>query len=339
MNSIFGLDIGADTVKMLQFANDHGKFRLISAGITKNPLAGYLSSSDKEMAPLVEVIKGLKKDAGITTDLVSVSLSEKDVFIQTLEVPKMAEAELDQAVKWEAESVIPKPIAEVSFDWRVVQDEKAERNGKIKLLIIAAPLSLLSSYLKTVKMAGLKAVSVESESLALIRCLREAVGQKNALLFNWGLKSADIVLMRKGDFYLNRSISVTGEALTRAISVELGLDMVSAEEYKKTYGLSTELEGKVGKAVQPLLAASINEIKKAINFFEEKEQEKINLMILSGGSSLFYGVAEYFTQALGIEVQVANPFFSLQISPEQAEAFKKSVPVYSVAAGLAMKET
>ena len=46
---------------------------------------------------------------------------------------------------------------------------------------------------------------------------------------------------------------VGGESLTRAISVNLGLDMASAEEYKKAYGIrEMELEGKIKNAIMQM---------------------------------------------------------------------------------------
>lgn len=337
MNNFFGLDIGSETIKILQVSGDKSKLHLESAGIAKNPVLGYISESDKEMLPLVETIVKLKKEAKISTDFVNVSLQERSVFTQTIEVPQMPEADLEQAIKWEAESVIPKPIAEVSFDWKVIPDEKTAKQGKMKILIVAAPLVLINGYMKVLKMAGLKPLSMESESLAILRALNQNLAGKNALVFNWGLKSAEIIIAQNSVFYLNRSLAATGESLSRAVSVGLGLDMVSAEEYKKTYGLRSDLEGKVGKSLEPQLENLTNEIKKAINFFEEKEQEKIKMMVLSGGSSLLYGAVEYFTKCLGLEVQASNPFISIEAPPQYAEFLKKNLPFFTVAAGLVMK--
>ncbi len=338
MSNIFGLDLGSDTIKLLHLDKKGAKKKVIMALAVKNPTSGFVSVNEKEMAPLIETLKQIKKEANLSTNLVSVSLPERHIFIQTLELPKMSEKELQQAISLEAEALIPKPIKEVGFDWRLIEDEKTQREGKVKVLIIAAPLTLTTAYTRVLKLAGFEPLSLESESLALVRSTQAVVGRKNLLIFNWGMKSADIIVVKNGDFYLNRSLASTGEALTRAISVGLGLDETSAEEYKKTYGLSTDLEGKVGKTLQPLLAALSNEIKKAINFFEEKEDQKIDLMVLTGGSSLLYGGAEYFTKTLGLEVQRANAFQGLEIASSQAEVLAKNAPIYSVVVGLAQKE-
>jgi Tfp pilus assembly PilM family ATPase len=76
-----------------------------------------------------------------------------------------------------------------------------------------------------------------------------------------------------------------------------------------------------------------------MNFFEEKEQEKIKMMVLAGGSSLLYGAVEYFTKSLGLEVQVSNPFMSIEAPPQYTEFIKKNLPFFTVAAGLVMKNS
>lgn len=64
-------------------------------------------------------------------------------------------------------------------------------------------------------------------------------------------------------------MSVGGESLTRAISINLGLDMASAEEYKKAYGLKEmQLEGKIKNAITPVFTSMAEEIRRALASFQ-----------------------------------------------------------------------
>lgn len=80
------------------------------------------------------------------------------------------------------------------------------------------------------------------------------------------------------------------------------------------------------------------EIKKAVRFFEEKTKEQVPLLILSGGSALMMGMAEYFVKELGVEVQVANPFSAIFTPDPMLQTLKKDAPLFTVAIGLAMRE-
>jgi len=332
----FGLDIGSETIKIAQVVQEKDKLRLVTAGVIKNPLMGFLSESEKDLAPLAEAIISLKKEAKVSTDNVVASLPEKKLFTQVIEVPKMTEEQLQQAIPWQAESLVPKPLSEVNLNWQVIDEDKSP-NGKMKIFLVAAPTVLVENYQKIFRMAGLAPLILETEVLATLRSLRPLVENKNALIFNFGAESADIVIIKNGRPFLTRSLSSSGKAISRAISVGLSLDLVTAEEYKKTYGLSGEFEGKIAGVIEPILASLANEIKKAISFYEEKITDKIGLVILSGGSALISGVAEYFAKILGVEVQIANPFANLLVDPQMLASLQKYFPIYCIAAGLAQR--
>ena len=155
-----------------------------------------------------------------------------------------------------------------------------------------------------------------------------------------GEKFSNIVAFKKGNIYFSRSMPVGGESLTRAISVNLGLDMASAEEYKKAYGIrEMELEGKIKNAIMPVFNSLAEEIRKAMVMFSEDGEKHINLLILSGGGSKMPGIAEELARILGVEVQVIQPFLKVDsskiVSPIDltSDGYR-----FSTAVGLAMRE-
>lgn len=332
----FGLDIGSETIKIVQLKEEKDKLKLVTVGTIKNPLMGFFSESEKDLAPLAEAIVKLQKEARVTTDNVAVSLPEKKVFTQVIEVPRMTEDQLKEAIPWQAESLIPKPISEVYLDWQIIEEEKSP-DGKMKIFLVAAPKILVENYQKVLKMAGLNPLILETEVLSILRSLTPMLVNKNALVFNFGSQSADIIIAREGKPFLTRSLSSSGQSISRAVSVALNLDTVTAEEYKVTYGVGDEFEGKIAAIIEPVLAVLGSEVKKAIGYYEEKTGDKINLMVLSGGSALMTGMAEYWTKNLGLEIQVGNPFLNLLIDNQMQTALQKFSPIYSVAVGLAQR--
>jgi type IV pilus assembly protein PilM len=102
-------------------------------------------------------------------------------------------------------------------------------------------------------------------------------------------------------------------SLTRAISLGLGLDMASAEEYKKAYGINeSELEGKIRGVALPVFNSVVDELRKAMTLFTEDTGGKTpELLVLSGGGANLPGMAEELTRTLGVEVQVAQPLVNV----------------------------
>ena len=159
------------------------------------------------------------------------------------------------------------------------------------------------------------------------------------MVVDMGEKYSDIVIVHNNNVLFTRAMSVGGESLTRAISVNLGLDMASAEEYKKAYGMKEiELEGKIKAALLPVFSAMAEEIRRAMVAYREEWSRSITLLVLSGGGAHVPGLAEEMIKVLGVEVQVIQPFMNVDVS-------KVVVPInlptegcrFSIAVGLALR--
>lgn len=333
----FGLDIGTDSIKAVQVSADKQGVRLVAAGMVKSPPNVLSSDLENDSLALAEAIKKLKKEAGITTGEVTIAVPERHVFTHIFEFPKMSNEELEQAIPWEAENLIPKPLSEVNLDWQVLEDE-SKTDGKIRVFLVASPKELVNRYLKVLKMSDLIPVSLETELLSIMRCVQLTVQKKNFIIGNMGLFSCDIAVVKNNNIFQTRSLPPAGEAITRGLSSSLGLDFQVAEEYKKTYGLTSQVEGKVALEIEPILSTTVNEFKKAISYFDNTSEEHLSLLVLTGGSSLLPGLSEHFAKALGIEVHIADPFSFMTFNDAIQPELKKNSPLFTVAVGLALKE-
>lgn len=334
----FGLDIGSETIKLVQLVKEGDNYRLAAIGMAPSPENGLLSDSDKALVAVAEAVKKLRKEAQVSPLEVVISIPERSVFTQIIEVPKMKDDELAQAIPWEAENLVPHPLNEVNLDWQVIETVEGVEGAKMKVLLVAAPSALVNKCLKVLKLADLVPLAVENESLAALRCLKLVIKDGNALMVNFGARALEASVIGKGELFLTRVLPSAGEALTRAVGSALNLELPVAEEYKKSYGLTDQLEGKVAAALEPVMAVFVNEIRKAVRFFEEKQKSQIKLIVLTGGSSLLPGLTEYLIKSLGLEVQIFDPLSLLNLDEKQQKTWRPFSPYFTVAAGLAMRE-
>ena len=337
--SNFGLDIGSTSIKAAEVRREGEKFRLVSAGLTPTPQPGMESEAEKDLVSLATAIKKLHQDAKITNKNVVIALPENKIFSRVITLPQMNDDELAQALQWEAEQFIPMPIKDISLDSVVVsQGKKGQVEQQMEVLVVAAPNNLIKKYQQVIGIAGFKIVAIETELVAAARALL-AAGSPASIIVDFGAMTTDIAIVRNGLLSFSRSIPSAGQAFTRAISTTLALETSQAEQYKTAYGLTEKkLEGKVKEAITPVVNLVVNEIKKAIQFWQEKEKEAIKTIILSGGSANLPEVISFLTKAIGVEVQVADPFVLLLKDEKQIANFRQSTPFFPVAVGLAMKE-
>lgn len=314
MSNILGIDIGQNTAKIVSISKENEKFLLDFVGEAKTPkLAQPTDNSEKLLTEIEPVIKSLINDSKIKSKQAIASLPENEIISRLVRLPPLKDSEIMDALKFEAETFIPYPLNEVSIDYEIVEKDEA---GRLSIFVIAARNDLVQSYIKLFKNLGLELLALESPSIALKRAFKLTMPMVNRILaVDMGEKFSNIFSINNGNVYFSRSLEVGGESLTRAISLSLGLDMPSAEEYKKAYGIKeTELEGKIRAAIMPVLNNLVEELRKTIALFVEDTGKQPEILVLGGGSAGLPGMAEELTKILGIEVQVLQPFLGIDLS-------------------------
>jgi len=330
-----GLDIGSSLIKVAQVAHQGGKFRLLALGKANTPHPGLTSEAAKDHVAVAEVIKKLLADLRIKTQNVVVALPESKITSRVVKMPLMTDEELISSLEYEADAFVPFPINDAVLRHQLVRRD--EKNKVCEVLLVAAPKRLVNKYINLLKLAELRPLVLETEILSLNRALTTAKSP-NTMIVDFGFHSCNFAISCCGNILLTRSFPIAGEALTKALAIELKVDPSQAEEYKKAYGLSEEvLEGKIKKVLTPLIQSVTKEMKKAIQYFEQEEKEAVKLNILAGGSADLPNVASDITAALGIETQIANPFALLEFDQKIFAEFLDDGPIYSVVIGLAKR--
>lgn len=333
-----GIDIGSKTIKIVELDKQGSGWGLKGSGVIGyNGNPPEHAKEDKELVPLAEALKKLYKEARISGKDVALALPEPQVYTRTMKFPLLTDKEISSAVKWEAEQYIPIPVTEAVFQHQILERRESATPPEVIVLLVASPKTVVEKYIKVVQMAGLNVAVVETELISLLRSLAPPSG--TVLIVDFGAKSTDIGVSNNGQLNFSRSIPTAGDALTRAVSQSLGIEVAQAEEYKKTYGLSAmQLEGKIKGVLDPVLQMVTDEIKKAIHFYKTEEKgDAPNSIILSGGTSGMPEVVSVLTKYLNMEVVIGNPFQKVNLDANTQNSLSSYAPLYSVAVGLAMR--
>jgi type IV pilus assembly protein PilM len=338
MNSVLGIDIGQNTVKIVCLSGENSKITLESIGKSiTTKVENKEADKDKFLNEAGKVIKVLLDDLKIKNKQAVVSLPEDEVISRLVRLPPLKDNEIMDALRFEAETFVPFPLEEALIDYEIIERDEA---GRLTIFVIAARNDLINSYLKLFKSIGLDLLALESPAIALRRVLKLGMPMvERVVMVDMGEKYSDIFSINKNNVYFARSLSVGGESLTRAISLNLSLDMASAEEYKKAYGMKEdELEGKIRNAIMPVFNDISEEIRKTLALFTEDVGKPAELLVLSGGGANFPGMAEELTKLLGIEVQVLQPFLNIDTTKIQSD-YNLNVEgcKFSLAVGLALR--
>lgn len=338
-----GLDIGYSSIKLVALALEKQSSKLISLGTIASPQPGLLSEADADLEAVANAIKKLLIATKIDQKEVVAALPESKVFTRVIDdLPYLSDNELSSAIRYASEEFIPMPINDVNLNWQVLfRSSGNDKNAKTVVLVVASPKNAVTKYVKVLTMAGIRPKVLETEIIAVTRSL---VGNNpfspSTLIVQLGATTTDFAAVSKGLIWLTRSISTGGMALTRSLSQHFNFELAQAEEYKKVYGvLDDQLEGKVLEALKPVIEIIAGESKRVIQAFEMKyPQNPIKRVVLSGGGAKMPGLVIYFANSLGLEVQEADPWYSITKDKVLASKLLSDASSYSVAVGLALRE-
>ncbi len=332
----FGLDIGETAIRIVQLKRSGGRPALVSYGDA--PIDKGLSSSDSaaDAQQLAGLIAKLVKDLHLTTKNVVAGLPASKVFTSIITTPKLTEAELAKAIPLHADQYVPMPVDQVKLDWSVVG--QGVKPDELEVLLVAAPNTVIEKYVRLMEAAGLELSAMEVNSLGLYRALIPPKSPP-VLLLDIGSVASDLAVIYEHTPRLVRSINVGGRVLVKAAGQTLGLDDNQAEQFVHKFGMTqTKLEGQVFKSIKPSVDILVEEIQKSIQFFTSRyPQVKLEKLVLTGGTSSLLELPSYIATALGLPVEIGNPWINVAYPAGLQDKLIAIASHYGVASGLAQR--
>lgn len=339
-NSYLGVDIGSSSTKIVELKKKGQEMEVVN----------YVFSENKDMKE--EEGAGGQADEKYLTNLIDKTCEEGDikakntvatlptssVFSSVINVSNVGEEELDSAVKREAKKVIPASLEEMVLDWRTIEEDKNTDN--IKIFLTASPKKMIKKYVNIFKESNLNLSSLETEVFSLIRSL--AIDESsNVMMVEIGTLNTDISIIKNKIPVLNRSIDVGGHSITKTISSSLNVSLKRAEQFKRDLGVSSvkmNSQEVIPKTIMKTVNPIVDEIKYMLNLFENKNENKVETIVLTGGSAFLPNLTDYLSQTLDRNVVVGDPWYNVSCPEEMKPVLSEVAPKLAVAIGAAMRE-
>ena len=308
----FGLDISGSSFKFVQ-VNKNGKDSVIKAYsdivVPKALIINDAISDPKTFVTLLKQSLDKPQFGRLTSNYVVASLPESKSFVRVIQIPKMSEAEADNAVPYEAESFIPMPLDQVYLDWEKI----GEDGDKMNVLMVAAPKEYVDSYLDLLDKAGLKPAALEVESQSCLRAVMPKGSQETVLLVDMEAYRSSLIMVENGNLQFTSTIPIAGNNFTESVAKALGVSNAKAEEIKHKVGIANTAEyPNIKTSMLPVLGNLEAEIKNILKFHGEHSNRQVERILLSGGSARLKNLAEFLGQQLAdagvAKVELANPW-------------------------------
>ena len=200
----------------------------------------------------------------------------------------------------------------------------------------------MNLYLEILSLAKLELIALETESIATSRVFSLNKEIKEALMIvDFGALTMSVIVIKGKNIVFSQSINTGSVTLTQAVARDYNLSMEQAEQYKKLYGLTNQIGGKIFNSLNPVMQIIVNELNKIINYVNINLVEFIpQRFFITGQGSLLPGLQDYLVRALGRNFEMFDPVLSsFSYTQKVKDELVKSTGLgYSVAVGLSIKE-
>jgi type IV pilus assembly protein PilM len=228
-------------------------------------------------------------------------IANQQIVVREIELPMIEQAkERDMAVRFQAAEAIAMPMDEAVVDYQVIGTDRAEDGSeRMRVVVVAARSSMVSSLVHAVTEAGLTPEGVDLDAFALVRTLAQgAVDEEGARVYCHLAGVTNLAIARGSSCLFTRPLSTSWDDPEAAAS------------------------------------ALADEIRLSIDYYMAQPQARpVADVVLSGPGSRAEGLAEELGRQIGLPVSVAAPLGSLDST---AVGAGEDPHRYTVAAGLAM---
>jgi type IV pilus assembly protein PilM len=337
---LFGLDVGFSSIKVMQLRQHGKKYQVVGYGV-----GGFDNSLLKDgevvgLEKMAEAINELFKNnliGSINTKRVAVNIPSSRTYTRTMQLPRIADNELREAVLLEAAQYIPLPVDDLYLDYNVIhRDDK-----NIELLAVAAPRRVVDSYMNLSLLLGLEPVAFDTSIGASGRLFeRQAENEEiPAVLIDFGAVSADVTVHDKTSI-VTGTVGFGGDTLTDLISKKLGVSKQEGHLIKTKYGVAkSKKQTEILEVVKPEIDQLAKEVKRMIRYYEERSgsTKKIGQVVTMGGGANTPGLSELLTEILRLPVRMCDPWLDLYMHKLQPPSGSEK-SMYMTVAGLALIE-
>ena len=341
---LLGLDVSASSLKLVELSKGRAdNFVLERCGIEPLERGWINEGTIEKFDEVADAARRLLNKTGARTKQVALALPASVVISKRVVLPAgLNERELEIQVESEANQYIPFSLDEVTLDFCVIGPSKTSA-GDVDVMIAASRKEKLEERQGLAQAVGLTPVVVDVESYAARLAASRVIGRlpgggASAMiaLFEIGATSSTMQVIRDDDLVYERDQVFGGAQLTQMIARQYGFTAEEAETKKR----GGDLPENFNKAVlAPFVETLAQEVDRALKFFfTSTPYNRVDYVMLAGGSGSLLGLTEAVTRHTSFPCQVLNPFEGMEIGGGVREKkMLREAPSYLTACGLAMR--
>ncbi len=266
-----GLDIGRNSIKMIQLAMNGGHIRILAADkarVDPTPTAGVGVevgiNGDGEDGPgeaetrrrsfVISAIKRMLAEGNFRGRNVVSCLPNDGLKITSLRLAETETGEIEQALRKEVSQRFGLDPDKDAINYLVAGNVQYGERSKNELILFAAADETIRSHIAMLEEAQLRPVAIDTVPCALYRSFerslrREEDREQTVVFVDVGSQFTTVVFGRGGEISFTKQIAIGGEKFNREIASRLGVSVDEAEILREKLRMGSTIKSGTGLGV------------------------------------------------------------------------------------------
>ncbi len=292
---IIGIDLGQSGVKLVHFLRQ--KDEELKKWYYPTPV---FPNRDKELP----AFRNFLKSQGLTGASVVCNIEDISLKIRRVDLPKMPESDLTEAVRWQLRDVLEGSLTDYVVRYSHLDEYQVGENTKYSLVAYAVKKEVVQTLMDFLKKASLKVIGIEPAAVSLLAAFNVLHDWKEGevyALIDFGESKSLFIVMENGKLYFSRPLAG-----------------ISAQKFRMTGMPASDFYTQVAVEVQKSMDAFTLMFKK----------ERVDHLFLTGGGAVLPDLEKSLTKTLATPTTILDPRVRFQI--------QEPTTMHLVALGLAL---
>jgi type IV pilus assembly protein PilM len=347
-----GLDIGHDSIKMLQLERVGDSLSVMAAARQSLP-PEVRTQPQQRMALAADLVKQMFRQGNFHGYGVVACLPRDILHVKNLRVPQMPVSELPAVVRYEAKNILPFDPVDAQLQFLPAGEVRQGTEIRQELIVMAARNEDISVFLESLQRCGATVEALDVEACALYRTIdrfirRREDEQEVYVLVEVGQQRTQVVIGKGREISFIKVIELGAKHLHEAVSRKLGITVEEAQALRRRLTDPVEAPEASGRrdpvrqaafdATRSVMEELGREISLCLRYysvtFRGHRPTKLRLL---GGEAGDPQLQSLLNAAMTIPVEVGRPLFSVDTSRIKPADRRGAMAEWATALGLGLK--
>ncbi len=345
-----GLDIGHNSIKMIQLAVESDKPVLLAAA-QKNIVPCPNKDSAAYTEQIINTIKQMLEEDRFEGNKVVSCVSNSDLQIKSLRVDTTATEEIEKSLREEAAGRFGLNPETDEIRYMIAGSVRQGEEVKNELIVFAVNGDALRRHIEMLQKAGLEPVGIDAIPCALFRSVNHTFRRKedkdmSCVLLDIGSRHTTVLIGKDEEILFAKQIPIAGEHINAKIASRLGItpeEAIMLRLQLRKPETDETMDTATRQAIIDSMHSVIDELAREVSLcfryyavtFRGKRPGKA---IFAGGEAYEGTLLNALKRHLGVDIEVTEPLRGFDLSRVGFPDDKRGqLCEWTVAVGLGMK--